>query len=368
MDLCDEDKLRLNVLLAQKPQAIRIDESRMEVLALSTQGEAKVSLHANCKDEKYLKIVRQWLSTQVLGSPGGYPVYLRRWTRMGRARDDSLEKLLLLGEPEAVVAAVRANGLTNELAKRAWWCAPNSDNARWMLDNKEIAQNSMGPELAKFLVEFLPFEESSKATIHSVRLVLQPNLIDEKTKQDIWKRGKRKNTFYVGFLQQCPEEIPLESAAHENYKECLSHLTQIDQPNVAQQKLIAVLSDKGQATITTFINVLSKLNDQDVAVEIFNTLHQFFFINEDYAYKWRDMDDLVGHVEQCMASPSTEIQKIIDAYPNAKMYIRSILLLSMVSESLLDPVFGVTDAIGSVMRKRIEHLTTPLIQELKHLQ
>ena len=42
MDLCHEDKLRLNVLLAQKPQAIRIDESLMEVLALSTQGEAKV--------------------------------------------------------------------------------------------------------------------------------------------------------------------------------------------------------------------------------------------------------------------------------------------------------------------------------------
>ena len=81
MDLSTEDKLRLNVLLSQSLQAIRIDESRMELYALSEKGEATVALHPNCKDEKYLKIVRQWLSTNILGSPGGYPVFLRRWTK-----------------------------------------------------------------------------------------------------------------------------------------------------------------------------------------------------------------------------------------------------------------------------------------------
>jgi len=43
------------------------------------------------------------LSSHVLGSPGGYPVFLQRWTRMGQTRDTQLDKLLLLGEPEAVV-------------------------------------------------------------------------------------------------------------------------------------------------------------------------------------------------------------------------------------------------------------------------
>lgn len=368
MDLCHEDKLRLNVLLAQNPQAIRIDESRMEVQALSDQGEANICLHANCKDEKYVRIVRQWLSTHILGSPGGYPVYLRRWTRMGQARDDSLEKLLLLAEPEAVVATVRANGLTNELAKRAWWCTPNSENARWMLEKKEIAQNSMGPELAKFLVEFLPFEESSKATIHSVRLVLQPNLIDAKTKLDIWKRGKRKNTYYVGFLQQCPNELPLEKSAHQEYADFLQITESLNPAGELQKKLSLILSPAGQATIETFITVLTKLNDQDVAVETFNTLHRYFFIDEQYPANWRDIDELQNYVAQILESPSAHIKPLLDTYPNAKDYVRSVLLLSMISETLLDPVFGVTDAIGSVMRKRIAHLTTPLIQELEHLQ
>ena len=44
------------------------------------------------------------LSNHALSSPGGYPVFLQRWTRMGQAKDAQLEKLLLLGESEAVVA------------------------------------------------------------------------------------------------------------------------------------------------------------------------------------------------------------------------------------------------------------------------
>ena len=116
MELSSEDSLRLNVLLANPLQAVRIDESSMTVHALSDQGEASVKLNPRGRDDQYLKKVRELLSSQVLGSPGGYPVFLRRWTRMGQARDNSLEQLLLLGEPEAVVAAVSAQGLTDELA------------------------------------------------------------------------------------------------------------------------------------------------------------------------------------------------------------------------------------------------------------
>ena len=100
MDLSPEDALRLNVLLVNKPQAIRIDESAMVVYGLSEQGEAKVPLNPVGRDEQYLKNVRELLSGQVTGSPGGYPVFLKRWSRMGQMRDESLEQLLLLGEPE----------------------------------------------------------------------------------------------------------------------------------------------------------------------------------------------------------------------------------------------------------------------------
>ena len=101
MELSNEDLLRLNVLLANDIEAIRIDESSMTVYGLSRGSEARVPLNPNCRPQQYLRRVREMLSSHVLGSPGGYPVFLQRWTRMGQTRDAQLHKLLLLGEPEA---------------------------------------------------------------------------------------------------------------------------------------------------------------------------------------------------------------------------------------------------------------------------
>ena len=143
MELSSEDALRLNVMLANGPQAIRINESTMTVHALSGRGEAEIRLNPNCRDEQYVRRVRELLSGHVLGSPGGYPIYLKRWTRMGQMRSESLDQLLLLGEPEAVVAAVCAPGLTDEQARRAWWIMQDSENARRMLANPGIARGEM---------------------------------------------------------------------------------------------------------------------------------------------------------------------------------------------------------------------------------
>jgi hypothetical protein len=182
MELTPEDALRINVLLAGSLKAVRIDESSMTLYALSDKGEACVRLNPNCRDEAYLRGVRETLSSHVLGSPGGYPVYLKRWTRMGQARDETLEALLLLGEPEAVVAVVNASGITDELASRAWWASQTSENARCMLAQEQVVTGNMGSVLADFLVEFLPFEEEARNQIKSVRLVLQGNLIDHDVK------------------------------------------------------------------------------------------------------------------------------------------------------------------------------------------
>ncbi len=364
MDLSSEDKLRLNVLLAQSLQAIRIDESRMQLYALSEKGEANIALHANCKDEKYLKIVRQWLSTHVLGSPGGYPVFMRGWTRTGQARNNSLEKLLLLGEPEAVVAVVHANGLTNEIARRAWWCAPNSENARCLLESSEVAQGSMGQELAQFLVEFIPFEESSRALMNTVRLVLQSNLITPETKLNIWKRGKRRNTFYVGFIKQCPESLPIDSQVHSLLKEISQHSSS----NPYLGKLASLFSAQGQATLEAIINVLKKPNDQDVAVEIFNTIGDYFSTDKQQKFCWREVNELAKHTEEILNGSPEDINSITQRWTDAKPYIYAVIYLSMISETLLDPVFGISDAIGSVMRKRISHLTDPILKQLNILK
>ena len=71
MDLSPEDALRLNVLLAGKPLAIRINESTLTLYGLSDRGDAQVQLNPNCRSEQYGRRVREALSGHVLGSPGG---------------------------------------------------------------------------------------------------------------------------------------------------------------------------------------------------------------------------------------------------------------------------------------------------------
>jgi hypothetical protein len=372
MDLSTEDALRLNVLLRQKLYAVRIDESRMAVHALSDKGEAKVRLNPNCKDELYLRSVRLLLSSHVLGSPGGYPVYLKRWTRMGQARNESLEKLLLLGEPEAIAAVVHAQGLTDELARRAWWLSPTAENARRMLEREVVAKGKMGSVLADFLVEFLPFEEDPQAIIDSVRLVLQPGLTGDKTKAELWERGRRKNTYYVGFLEAQPDNLPIVVQPHPEWASVTARLqTLTAQANVVAVQLDRTLSGHGQAFLQTSETVLRKPLNQDVVVALLDAVGDYFSALRTDTRGHRDIESIATEVAQLCDSrigSSSALSAVLEAIPDMRAQCAAMLALSMCGEQLVAPIFGLTDAIGSVMRKKIAPITAFALKQFAVLR
>ncbi len=369
MDLSNEDSLRLNVLLHQNVEAIRIDDSKMIVYGLSPRGEAQIPLNPNCRDEQYIKKVKEVISSHVLGSPGGYPIFLRRWTRMGQAKDDSLERLLKLGEPEAVVAVVHAAGLTDELARRAWWAMPNSGNARCMLEKQNVVQGEMGKTLANFLVEFLPFEEDPKNLLESVRLVLQGDLIDEATRNSLWSRGQRKNAFYVGFLKMLPDDLPEQSTAHPAYKDLHSKLAEMvaaDQP-VARQ-LLRVLSPAGQAYLKIATSVIKKPANQDVVVALLEAIENYFATICPASPPSAEMHNIVEQARQACADRTVPtFNAVLDIAPEAESLLAAILALSWVGVHLVNPIFARTDAIGTVMRRKLEPVSGPILNLLQAL-
>lgn len=372
MDLSSEDSLRLNVLLRQGLQAVRIDESRMVVHALTARGEAKVPLHANCRPDQYIRNVKSVFSSHSLGSPGGYPVYLKRWTRMGQAKDDSLEQLLLLGEEEAVVAVVHAAGLSNELARRAWWCMPTAENARRMLEKPAVVAGEMGPILAQFLVENLPFEEEALAMIDSVRAALQPGLISDDMRRSLWAKAKMKSAYYVGFLQALPDALPVEVAAHVDYDRLQQKLAALlAQDNRAARQLLRVMSEAGQNYLMTVEAALQRPSNQDMVTALFMTLEHYFSAICPGFEDRRDINNIQQYSQRvcdCAEMQSTDLQALLAVVPEYKSRICAMTVLSGYCETLLFPVFGQTDAVGSLMRKKISHLVEPLQHQIHILR
>lgn len=370
MELSAEDNLRLNVLLKQSLKAVRIDESRMVVYALSDRGEAKVPLNPSCADEKYLRLVRELLSTHTMGSPGGYPVYIKRWTRMGQERrEESLEQLLLLGEPEAVVAVVHAPGLSVQTATHAWWAFPNADNARRMLEKPQIADSELAKEMAAYLIEYLPFETEAQAMIDSVRLCLQPGLISDEEREKLWTRAKRKQAFYVGFLYAVPDDLPEQRGAHKNWDEWQTLL----QPLLAQKnpyalKLQQLLSAAGQAYLQTVLSVIDKASNQDMVVSLFKALQQYFASLPIQQQPQRTIEQVAELARQQLQQADAELQAVLEAHESLQDPLEAMLVLAHQGESSLNNIFGQTDSMGSVMRKKLRPLTEPLCQYIDCLK
>ncbi len=370
MELASEDSLRLHVLL-KNVEAIRIDENSMSVYGLSERGEAKVALNPNCRPDRYLKAVREFLSGAVLGSPGGYPLHLNRWTRMGQARDANLAELLLLGEPEAVAAVAHAVGLSDELARRVWWIAPTSENARRMLERAAVVSGAMGRILAAHLFEHLAFETDPSLMIESVRRVLQPGLIDAPTRQKLWEKGAKQPAYRAGFLAAAPHDLPGPRAARADYNERQAALAPLLAGGNPFARLVAqALSGPGQDFLDACQAALQRPSHQGVVVAVLNVLGEYFQAARVGQPNARDIADIVQASERAVARPvdSAALAELLQVAPVLAAECRAVIVLSHVREAAVTDILARTSAEGSLLRRKLEPVTAPILGALAALR
>jgi hypothetical protein len=371
LDLSSEDSFRLNVLLANKPKAIRIDESRLVVYGLSDQGEAKVPLHPTGRPEQYVRAVKELISGHILGSPGGYPVYLRRWTRMGQMRDESLEQLLMLGEPEAVVAAVGSPGLTEELARRAWWAMEDAENARRMLENPGIVASAMGPVLADYLLEYLPFETETDKMTASIRLILQPGLITPAQREALWSKSTRKQAYLLGFLHAVPDDLPQPLAQRSDAAQLADALaSERDAGNPIAHLLLRVTSAQGQTYLKTITAVLAKPPNQDVVSAAFDCLRDYFAPLRADGDPRLCMDDLLAEAERFVGldNASHAVRACLAAAPAVRADLVAMRILSGAGYGLIRPVLADPTTLGSLMRRKLAPVIDALQTQIAQLR
>ncbi len=372
MELSSEDSFCLNVMLAAGVQAVRIDNSTMTVLGLTEKGEASIRLHPTCRHDQYLKLVKQTLAEHALDSPEGYPVYLRRWTRMGQLRDDNLARLLLTGEEEAIVAVVHAPGLTDEIARRAWWAMPTLENARRMLEKESVAFGAMGKVLANFLVEHLPFEENPAAIMDTVRWLLHYDLVDETAQMTLWNRGSETGAYLVGFLESRPDRLPKQMPARADYAAVSAQLQAlVDQGNVYATMLLRLLSGAGQSFLVGCEGVMQRPGTHEIVSPFLNAIGAYFLSFGDQVVPAASIAALQTEGAQFATGktpPPPALQDLLTAAPALHDDIRAMLMLSRVSAEIAVPILRRTTAVNALLRTKLQPVFEPLAQQIRVLR
>ena len=353
LDLSNEDSLRLNILLCQDVYAIRINESQLILYALISgdtetvkdtdrvkqDREVSVKLTPNCNADKYLKTVKAFLASYYLDSPAGFPIFMNRWTRTGQLKNEKVGEFLKIGEPEAVIAVTYGEKISIDHAKYAWWANPSVESARQLLTHDNVAKSELATDLADFLLEFLPFETEAKNIVLTVKLLLQRGLMDEANKQSLWKKGQRKSAYLIGFLSCDPKHIPEKQEPHP-----LNRMTD----NQSIQKLLGV---DGHTFNLTCLKALDGFSDQDSIVLLYEAMSHYY---SGYAPGLKSIENDSDETFSDQASSDQTMRPVISA----------LLALSKIDQNELIPVLAHSNAVGSLLRRKLAAVIEPVKNHL----
>lgn len=332
-ELAPEDALRLHVLLAGEVHAVRIDEGARMLHALTPKGEARIVLNPHGNAQRYVQRVRELLSGHAFGMPGGYPVHLRRWTRLGQASVQTLEALLKLGEPEALAAVAQSDALSDELARRLWWAAqpsPPAEIARAMLLQPAVRNGTMGAVLVQHLVESLPFEADPNAALQTLRSLLACGLLSSGARHKLWQRGAHRPHERIAFLEHCPDDLPPDPPRP----------LPADLPQTAAARLLArCYGGAGQAYLRAAEAALEKPATHEAVYLLLDVLGAYFADG-------RAASELPVAAQERMALEA----------------------LARVSQNDAAPILTRTTAVGALMRRHLEPVVAPLIGHLRALR
>ena len=205
--------------------------------------------------------------------------------------------------------------------------------------------------------------------IDSVRLVLQPGLISEEEKQKLWTKAKSKRNLYVGFMYALPDNLPLAAQPHPSYDSVAEKIKNlIDEANPYAMMLSRVLNDRGQAFIETAETALKKPSNQEVVESLLNAIAVYFYTVKPKSYTLDDIEVICNESAcACKQSEDAALKAVLDVVPEMEGKIQAMLVLSCLSVALINPVFSQTDAIGTMMRKKIKHITDPIVDQLRVL-
>jgi hypothetical protein len=205
-----------------------------------------------------------------------------------------------------------------------------------------------------------------------VRLCLQGELVSAEEREKLWNRAKRKNPFYIGFLHADAMHIPLPAKPHRQHAEVSTQLATLTATgNPYANAFSSTLSSTGQNWLRTLQLALEKPVDQEVVISLFIAIDKRFPLPLPESRGVRDLNTALQRAEAFCHADDTcppDAKAVRDTLnPNTLPLFKAMLILAQMGEDSLIPYFGGNDSVGSVMRKRLEPLTKPLLAQTQVL-
>ncbi|HEU5339111.1 MAG TPA: hypothetical protein VFU39_07485, partial [Sulfuricaulis sp.] len=276
--------------------------------------------------------------------------------------------LLLLGEPEAVTAVAGAPGLSDELARRTWWAMPTSDIARRLLEKQAVVQGKMGEELAQFLVEHLPFESDSMLVIATIRLVLQPGLIEAPARERIFRLGTHRNVYHIGFLDAVPDALPDPLPARSDAAKYRGRLANISVKYPLAAFLSKLLDSPGQTFLAVSEMQLRHPVDKYTVATLMDIIGNYFKPGLSGNKQANEFGKAFAMAEARLLDPGEELAVLLKSVPELKKEIMAMLTLAHTGEALVTPIIAASTASGTLLRRKLGPVLDPLLEQYATLR
>ena len=113
---------------------------------------------------------------------------------------------------------------------------------------------------------------------------------------------------------------------------------------------------------------MKKPPNQDVVIALLNAVHNYFSPLKLLPRKEDDILIIMKTASELIDKKSNEsLVAILKALPDSGTMLHALRVLSAVGEAVVNPVFSRSDAIGTLMRQKLEPIFQPLRQQIKIL-
>jgi hypothetical protein len=117
---------------------------------------------------------------------------------------------------------------------------------------------------------------------------------------------------------------------------------------------------------------MKKPVNQDVVVELLKSIQSYFGSVCPNSDAGADINTVISDAEALLDVPTVcattaAVQDVLKAVPEYRDDVKAMMTLAWIGEPLVNPIFARSDAIGSVMRRKIEPVMMPIQQQLARL-